>query len=386
MASVQQRIDRISRLIAKSSVSSAAPGWDQSNSEVIGELADMLEQAGFTVEVLPLPHDPLKENLIATFGKGEGGLVLAGHTDTVPYDLAQWTSDPFRCTQRDGKLYGLGTSDMKSFLALALECTEGLSADSLTSPLIVLATADEESTMNGARALVEMQRPKGRYAIIGEPTDMKPIRAHKGIMMERIRVIGRAGHSSNPAYGESALDGMMDVMAALRALREELKEKYRNPGFEVPYPTLNLGRIHGGDSANRICGECELDIDVRLMPGMEADWVRTQLEQRVGTAIEGQGLTVEVSPLVVETPPHELRAQSEVLRTAELLTGEGASTVAFATEAPYLAQLGTETLVMGPGGISEAHKPDEFVRMDRFEPTVQLLRAMTQRLCKDGPP
>lgn len=386
MATAQQRIERIGRLIAKSSVSSAAPGWDQSNSEVIGELADMLEQAGFTVEVLPLPHDPLKENLIATFGKGEGGLVLAGHTDTVPYDLAQWKTDPFRLTERDGKLYGLGTSDMKSFLALALEVTEGLSADSLSAPLIVLATADEESTMNGARALVEMQRPKGRYAIIGEPTDMKPVRAHKGIMMERVRLVGRAGHSSNPAYGESALDGMLDVMAALRTLREELKGRYRNPGFEVPHPTLNLGRIHGGDSANRICGECELDIDVRLMPGMEADWVRAQLQERCAQAVEGQGLRLTVTPVVSETLPHELKAQSEVLRTAELLTGEGAGTVAFATEAPYLAQLGTETLVMGPGGIEQAHKPDEFVRMERLEPTVQLLRAMTQRLCKDGPP
>ena len=255
MATAQQRFDRIARLIARSSVSSAAPGWDQSNSEVVGELADMLEQAGFTVEVLPLPHDPLKENLIATFGKGEGGLVLAGHTDTVPYDLAQWKTDPFRLSERDGKLYGLGTSDMKAFLALALEVTEGLSADSLTAPLIVLATADEESTMNGARALVDMQRPKGRYAIIGEPTDMKPVRAHKGIMMERIKIVGRAGHSSNPAYGESALEGMTDVLIALRALREELQDRYQNPGFEVPYPTLNLGRIHGGDSANRICGE-----------------------------------------------------------------------------------------------------------------------------------
>jgi len=386
VATAQQRFDRIARLIARSSVSSAAPGWDQSNSEVVGELADMLEQAGFTVEVLPLPHDPLKENLIATFGKGEGGLVLAGHTDTVPYDLAQWKTDPFRLSERDGKLYGLGTSDMKAFLALALEVTEGLSADSLTAPLIVLATADEESTMNGARALVDMQRPKGRYAIIGEPTDMKPVRAHKGIMMERIKIVGRAGHSSNPAYGESALEGMTDVLIALRALREELQDRYQNPGFEVPYPTLNLGRIHGGDSANRICGECELDIDVRLLPGMEAAWVRTQLQERCARAIEKRGLTVEVTPLEEETPPHELKAQSEVLRTAELLTGEGATTVAFATEAPYLARLGTETLVMGPGGIGEAHKPDEFVRMERLEPTVQLLRAMTQRLCKDGPP
>jgi acetylornithine deacetylase len=250
----------------------------------------------------------------------------------------------------------------------------------------VLATADEESTMDGARALVELGRPKGRYAIIGEPTDMKPVRAHKGIMMERIKVIGKAGHSSDPRLGNSALDGMTQIQVALLALRRELGERYRHPGFEVPTPTLNLGRIQGGDSANRICGECVLDIDIRLVPGMDASWVRTQLAQRCEQALAGSGLTLELSSVVAGTPPHELKADSAVLRAAEELTGEGATSVAFATEAPYLAQLGSETIVIGPGGISEAHKPDEFVREDRLAPTVRILQAMVQRLCKDGAP
>ncbi len=383
MATHKQRVERIARLVREPSVASAAPGWDQSNASVIAALAELLEGAGFRVEVLPLPGKPSKQNLIATYGKGEGGLVLAGHTDTVPYDAALWQSDPFALSARDGKLYGLGASDMKAFLALALEAVEGVRADSLRAPVMVLATADEESTMDGARALVELGRPRGRYAIIGEPTDLKPVRGHKGIMMERVRVIGKAGHSSDPRLGNSALDGMTQIQVALLKLRAELAERYQNPGFEVPTPTLNLGRIHGGDSANRICGECELDIDVRLLPGMDAEFVRAELAQRCRAAIAGSGLGLTLSSVVQGTPPHELGLDSAVLRAAEELTGEGAGTVAFATEAPYLAQLGAQTIVLGPGGIGEAHKPDEFVREDRLAPTVSILQAMVGRLCKD---
>jgi acetylornithine deacetylase len=386
VASSARRIERIARLVERSSISSAAPGWDQSNRAVIDALAELLETAGFAVEILPLPGAPDKANLLATLGRGEGGLLLAGHTDTVPYDAALWQSDPFKLTERDGKLYGLGSADMKAFLALALEAAEGLAADSLRAPLMVLATADEETTMDGARALVELGRPRARHAIIGEPTDLRPVRAHKGIMMERIKLTGQTGHSSNPAYGNSALDGMAKVLIALLTFRGELVQRYRNPGFEVPSPTLNLGRIQGGDSANRICGECELDIDVRLLPGMDADWVRAELRTRAERALAGSGLGLQVTSMVAGTPAHELAEGSALLRAAEQLTGEGAGSVAFATEAPYLAALGSEVLVYGPGGISEAHRPDEFVRVDRLEPTVKVLQAMVQRLCKDGGP
>jgi acetylornithine deacetylase len=386
MATHAQRLDRIARLVAKPSVSSAAPGWDQSNREVIAELANLLEDAGFRVEVLPLPDKPDKQNLIATLGRGEGGLVLAGHTDTVPYDAQRWSSDPFRLTPRDGKLYGLGTCDMKAFLALALEAAEGLNPAALRAPLMVLATADEESTMAGARALVAMQRPRARYAIVGEPTDLVPVRAHKGILMQRIQLVGRAGHSSDPRLGVNALDGMAQVLQGLMALRAEWAQRFRDPGFEVPTPTLNLGRIQGGDSANRICGECVLDIDVRLLPGMDPAWVRAQLEQRCREVLADTGLSLALGAVVEPVPAHALRADSPLVAAAEQLTGSGATSVAFATEAPYLAELGSDTLVLGPGGIGEAHKPDEFVREDRLEPTVRLLQAMVERLCKAASP
>jgi len=381
VATHSQRIERIARLVARPSVSSTVPALDQSNRAALDELAQQLDDVGFHVEILPL-REPGKANLIATLGRGEGGLVLAGHTDTVPYDEALWQSDPFHLSERDGKLYGLGAADMKAFLALAVETGEELAADSLTAPLIVLATADEETTMEGARALVRMQRPRARYALIGEPTDLRPVRAHKGVMFEQLRVTGRSGHASDPRLGLNALDGMARVLGALLALREELARSHRNELFALPMPTLNLGRIHGGDSANRICGACELDIDVRLLPGMDIERVRAQIERAAEQALVGSGLTLELVPLFAGTPSFEAEAESQLLRMAEELTGAGGEALGFGTEAPYFAALGADTVVLGPGGIEQAHRPDEYVRADRLEPTATILKAMVERLCK----
>ena len=382
MATHMQRIDRIARLVAEHSVSSSVPALDQGNRAVVDVLADMLDRVGFRVEVLPLPEAPHKANLIATLGAGEGGLVLAGHTDTVPCDPEQWTCDPFRLTARDGRLHGLGAADMKAFLALAVEVGEGLSPDQLHAPLIILATADEETTMAGARALVAMQRPKARHAIIGEPTDLLPVHAHKGHLVEQLRVVGRSGHSSDPQLGNNALDGMARVLSALLTLREAWSARYRNEAFALPLPTLNLGRVHGGDSANRICGECELDLDVRLLPGMELGWVRDELRRCALEALVGTGLRLEQRSLDPGVPAYQLRVDTVLQRTVEALTGEGARAVAFGTEAPHFSALGMDTMVFGPGSIEQAHQPDEFVREDRLEPTVQMLKATVERLCK----
>lgn len=381
MATHAQRLERIARLVSEPSVSSAVPELDHSNLRVIHALAELLEDAGFKAEVLPLPGAPNKANLIATLGRGSGGLVLAGHSDTVPYDHALWQSDPFELTERDGKLHGLGAADMKGFLALAVEAAEGVNIDRLRAPLMLLVTADEETSMDGARVLLDWQRPKARHAIIGEPTDLRPVRAHKGIMMERLRVIGRTGHSSDPRLGNNALDGMNRVLSALIQLREELSARHRNALFALPTPTLNLGRIQGGDSPNRICGECELDLDLRVLPGMALEEMRALIRERAEQALAGSGLTLEASALFDGVPAFELPGESELLRAAEALTGEAAGSVAFGTEAPFLAALGSETLICGPGGIEQAHKPDEYVRCDRLAPTVSFLQRMVERFC-----
>ncbi|WP_372981157.1 M20/M25/M40 family metallo-hydrolase, partial [Marinobacter sediminum] len=246
VASVPGVKDMLTRLISLPSISSASAKWDHSNEAVVRILAEWLEPLGFAVEILEVPGMPGKFNLIATLGSGPGGLVLSGHTDTVPYDDQRWTSDPFTLTERDNRWYGLGTCDMKGFFALAIEAAREFAGSPLKEPLILLATADEESSMNGARALAEAGKPKARYAVIGEPTSLKPVRMHKGIMMERLKFEGQSGHSSNPALGRNALEGMHEALSELLTLRGQWQEQYRNPNFEVQVPTLNLGCIHGG--------------------------------------------------------------------------------------------------------------------------------------------
>lgn len=371
----------IAELIATPSVSSVSPALDQSNLALIDRLATWLEELDFRVEVQAVPDNPGKANLIAVLGQGSDGLVLSGHTDTVPYDEGRWNHDPFRLTETDQRLYGLGTADMKSFLALAIEAARGLRAKDLRHPLTILATADEESSMCGAQALVDSGRRLGRYAVIGEPTGMRPVRVHKGMLMEAIRVRGRSGHSSDPSLGSSALEGMHQVIGEILDWRTRLQKRHRHPAFRVEVPTLNLGRIHGGDNPNRICGDCELHIDLRPLPGMEPEVLRDELRGRLEQRLANSGLEMRIESLFAGIPAMETDATSAIVRAAERMTGQTAGAVAFATEAPYLTATGMETIILGPGNIDQAHQPDEFLALDQLQPTVDLLTRLIAEFC-----
>ncbi|MFW2131999.1 acetylornithine deacetylase [Ectothiorhodospira haloalkaliphila] len=371
----------LKRLIEIPSVSSVSPSHDMGNRPLIDELAGWCEAGGFRVEVRPLEGVADKANLVASLGKGPGGLVLAGHTDTVPCDPHLWSQDPFQGVFRDDRLYGLGSCDMKSFLALALEAAAGFDPKDFRHPLVILATADEESSMRGARAIAEAGQPLGRQAVIGEPTNLRPVRMHKGILMEGIRVTGQAGHSSDPSLGNSALEGMHRVMGEVLAWRDELQARHRNPQFQVAVPTLNLGHIHGGDNPNRICGQCELHIDLRPLPGMEPDALRQTLTERVDKALQDTGLDHEVFRLIPGVPPMETPADSELVRVTEELTGHAAEAVAFGTEGPFLRQMDMDVVILGPGDIRQAHQPDEYLALDRIEPMLKILRGLIQRFC-----
>lgn len=382
--------EALAALVAIPSVSSARDDLDQPNLPVIDLLAGWLDDLGFSVHVRPV--DPAlagghkgKANLVATLGGGQGNdgaaLVLAGHTDTVPYDAGRWRHDPFVLTEADGRLYGLGTADMKGFLALVVEAARGLDGRNLHHPLVVLATADEESSMAGAKALAQAGSAPGRYCVIGEPTSLVPAHLHKGIMMEHIHLTGRSGHSSDPDLGVSALDGMYRVLGGLMAWREELAEAHRDPRFKVPYPTLNLGHIRGGDNPNRICAECELSIDLRLMPGMDVAATRAELDRRVRHALEGSRLKLRLAPLFEGIPAMETPVDGPLVRALEALTGHPAGSVTFGTEGPYFSGLGCETVVMGPGDLAQAHQPDEYLALDRIRPTLDVLGGLIDRFC-----
>jgi len=374
-------MERLRALIGTPSVSSVSPEFDQSNRAVIDLLADWLTDMGFGVEVMPLPRQPHKANLIATLGRGPGGLVLSGHTDTVPYDDQGWDSDPFQLEERDGRLHGLGSADMKSFFALAMEAAQQFEAGKLSAPLILLATADEESSMEGAMALVAADKPKAKYAIVGEPTGLRPIRAHKGIIMESVRIVGHSGHSSDPALGNSALEGMHKAIAEILSWRQELQQRYRDAHFAVPVPTLNLGHIHGGDNPNRICGECELHFDLRSLPGMSHEDLRQELDARLARSFADSGLQVQRESLISGTEPMHTDAQADIVQHAERLTGYQAESVAYCTEGPYLNQLGMQAIILGPGHIEQAHQPNEYLPTEQIRPCVDLITQMIQRYC-----
>jgi acetylornithine deacetylase len=374
--------EQLNKVVSLPSVSSANASIDMSNKPVIDHLAEQFESLGFECELIPIPgSETTKFNLIATLGSGPGGLVLAGHTDTVPLDEELWSLDPFKVTQRDGKLFGLGVTDMKGFFPIIMEAVKPLLDKSFKEPLIVLATADEETSMQGARSIAEMGRPKARAAIIGEPTGLQPVKAHKGIMMDSVRLLGQSGHSSDPSLGNNALDAMHAVISDLMIYREELKQRYSSDLFSIPHPTLNLGVIHGGDNPNRICGHCELEFDIRLMPGMHIETVRGEIRNRIATLMDPLGIQFELAALFTGVPAFFADENSALLKTAEKLTGHAGISVGFGTEGPFLQELGMDTIIMGPGNIDQAHQPDEYMSIDMIEPCIDVLQKMISHHC-----
>jgi acetylornithine deacetylase len=375
-------LEQLNKVVSLPSVSSANSSIDTSNKSVIDHLASQFEALGFDCEIIAVPgSEERKFNLIASYGSGPGGLVLAGHTDTVPLDEELWSVDPFKVTEREGKLFGLGVTDMKGFFPIIMEAVKPLLEANFKEPLIVLATADEETSMQGARSIAELGRPKARAAIIGEPTGLQPVKAHKGIMMDSIRLLGQSGHSSDPSLGRNALDAMHTVISDLMVYREELRQRYSSELFTIPHPTLNLGVIHGGDNPNRICGHCELEFDIRLMPGMHIDSVRGEIRTRIAKLMDPLNIQFELAPLFTGVPAFFAEENSALLKTAEKLTGHPGISVGFGTEAPFLQELGMDTIIMGPGNIDQAHQPDEYMSIDMLQPCIDVLQKMILHHC-----
>ena len=336
----------IAELIATPSVSCVHADLDMSNRGVIDKIAEWSESLGFEVEIQAV--DERKSNLIARAGSGSDGLVLSGHTDTVPCDPTLWSSDPFSARETDDRIYGLGSCDMKSFLALALNASSSIDLAKLKRPLTIVATADEETTMKGARLIADNGRKLGRFCVIGEPTGLSPVRQHKGSLTMSVEFVGQSGHASDPSLGNNALEGMYHYMTALFAYRERIERQYNDPAFTIPAPTMNLGHIHGGDNSNRICGACQLMIDIRFLPSMSYATLQADLEQMAAEVASARGLALHTQSYG-EGRAMDTDEASEIARYLTHLTGKRASSGAFGTEAPYYNSMQTETIVIGPG-------------------------------------
>lgn len=378
---IPSTIEMLRALVNTPSVSCADHRLDKSNIDVINHLANWLDDAGFEVVVNPLTSNKNKANLLAKKGSGRGGLVFAGHTDTVPCLESHWGVDPYSLTERDDRLYGLGTCDMKGFFPLALAACASVRECDLQKPLCIAATSDEETSMAGARELEKFDFPRADAAVIGEPTDLVPAYSHKGIALLKVTIKGLAGHSSNPAAGVNAIDTMHLVIAILMDFREELKRDYRNDAFAVQYPTLNLGCLHAGDVPNRICDHAELQFDIRVLPNMDTQYLIEDIQRRTDAVAVETEADIRVELCCPTVPPFQSDVDGKLVRHLSQATNHAPQGVAFGTEAPFYQALGIETVVFGPGSVKQAHQPDEYLSLDRLQPTQTILEGLVRTYC-----
>ncbi|GLP95989.1 acetylornithine deacetylase [Paraferrimonas sedimenticola] len=373
-----------SQLIATPSISSLDPKLDTDNQPVLDLLESWLTDLGFECQRQAVPGSRGKHNLVAKYGSGDGGILFAGHTDTVPFDDSGWHSDPFAMTEKDDKWYGLGTCDMKGFFAIVAEALSQLPLKNLKRPVYVFASADEETTMAGAKALAADPIINPDFAIIGEPTGLQPVYLHKGHMATGIRVHGRSGHSSDPDNGLNAIGVMHKVLSQLMKLQEYLKSNYSTDDFTVGYPTLNFGKIEGGDAANRICGCCELHIDIRPLPGLALAELNALVVQFLSGLQQEYPNCIDVKELYPGAEPFKGDNNNAFSDLVAHVTGKQPMAVNYATEAPYIQSLGCQTLVLGPGSIDQAHQPNEYLALDQLQPSVDLIKTLVHQCCSQA--
>ncbi|MCT8165352.1 MULTISPECIES: acetylornithine deacetylase [unclassified Pseudomonas] len=357
-----------------------------SNLELIGFIRDYLAGLGVQSELF-LNDAGTKANLYATIGPDDrGGVVLSGHTDVVPVDGQAWTVDPFRLTEREGRLYGRGTADMKGYIASVLAAVPAFLAEPLTMPVHLAFSYDEEVGCLGVRSMLEalQQRPhKPRLCLIGEPTELKPVLGHKGKLAMRCQVHGAACHSAYAPYGVNAIEYAARLIGKLGQIGDELAlPAHHDERFDPPFSTVQTGVIKGGRALNIVPEECEFDFEVRALPGFEAQRVADQLQTYAETELlprmraVNAASDIRLRPLSAY-PGLATTADSEAARLVALLSGSDAfGTVAFGTEGGLFDQAGIPTVVCGPGSMDQGHKPDEFVSIAQLHGC----DAMLQRL------
>ena len=375
--------ERLREIVSLNSISSEEPELDQSNESVIRCLERWLRELGFDVTLIKVKEKPLKYDLLARLGEGDGGLLISGHTDTVPADPASWKSDPLSLTETEDRYTGLGSIDMKGFFAFAADAAASFSGKKLREPLYILATSDEETTMNGAKAFMEQASIRPRAVIIGEPTSLTPVYKHKGYMAFRVIAHGRRAHSSNPAEGINAIEIMHRAIAGIMKFRDSLK-KFRSSDFKVPEPTLNIGIIRGGDSPNSVPDTCVMQFDVRPTELTPVDFIEKEVRKAIAQSAGEYSGSIEIEDLYPPLPAFGGGKDQPVVRKLAELSGNEPVTVGYATEAGLLSALTQNTVVFGAGSISNAHQPDEYLLKKEIEPMSRILREIICLICEKG--
>ena len=377
--------DLLKQVVAINTISSDNPEENRSNLDLTAMLTDQAAELGGSSHTWHVYQTPVaKDNLLIRFGPDvPGGLMLSGHTDTVPCDASGWRTDPFTLAEDDDFFYGLGVIDMKGFFAHALTAIRDLGAPlELKKPLYLLATVDEETTMNGAMRFAEHAPIRPDAVLIGEPTSLVPVIKHKGYMAFSVKVEGRSCHSSNPDAGVSAIKIMNRIVSEICALEKKLKTKFRDEDFKVPYPTLNIGSIHGGDATNRVCGQCEIRLDIRPIRDSSPEELKTLLTEAVKNGAGDDLGRVSVNELYPPIPGFGTSADTDLVRLAAVLSGRDPLTVSYSTEASILSSLGSPVVVLGAGSIDDAHQVNEKLPKNEIERFNGILREMIRRYCQ----
>ncbi|MEO6897574.1 MAG: acetylornithine deacetylase [Caldimonas sp.] len=357
----------------------------ESNLELIHFVRDELAHHGVT-STLTFDDTRTKANLCATLGEGKpGGVIVSGHTDTVPWDGQDWSLDPLGAVLRDGKLYGRGSADMKGFIGLALAQTPAFLEADLPFAIHFAFSYDEEVGCFGARRLIADLRARGlapRACIVGEPTGMVPALAHKGVYRWRCCIKGRAAHSSLTPRSVNAIEIGARVVGKLGDMAERFRTGPQYEGFDVPYTTSSVGVIQGGIADNVVPEDCRFHYEFRNLPGADVramqDEVRAyaaSLEPAMRAVAPEAGIRFEP---ICETPAFLARADDPaVLLAARLAEADATTLVAFGTEAGLFQAAGIPTVVCGPGHIAQAHQADEFVSLDQLAASERFLLGLT---------
>jgi acetylornithine deacetylase len=362
----------------------------ESNLELIAYAADLLSDAGATLS-LNRDGSGTKANLFATLGPlRDGGIVLSGHTDVVPADPSEWTGDPFLLSERGGRLYGRGTCDMKGFIAAALAMAPRFAETGMSRPLHFALTYDEEIGCFGARALVGEIANAGirpSVAIVGEPTGMGVIEGHKGCYEYTTEFTGLEGHGSQPARGVNAVEYATRYVSRLLDLGEQLKTRAPSGSrFDPPWTTVQVGRMIGGTARNVIAGACTVEWEMRPVRSDDAAFVKQDLGGFIDAVLlpamravnPGCGI---VTRTIGEVEGLQVVAESEARDIVCELTGcNHADVVPFGTEAGLFQSAGISTIICGPGYISQAHKPDEFVAIGQLAACLEMLDKLRLKL------
>ena len=381
-------LQHLERLIAFPSISR------DSNLDLIAYVLDVLAGLGIAATLVH-NEDGRKANLWATIGPPDrAGIVLSGHTDVVPVEGQAWTSDPFKMLARDGNLYGRGTADMKGFIACCLAMAERAVKAPLKTPINFAFSYDEEIGCVGVRRLLDLLKDapvKPRLCIVGEPTMMQAVTAHKGKLGFRVTAHGLEAHSSLAPIGVNAIYMASDLIGAIRAIQKEIAEHgVRDGDYEVAYTTLHVGKMQGGEVMNIVPNRCTFDFEIRYLPEDDEHAIVTRIKgaaEKVAATYRNVFAAARFDFADLQSyPAMNTPVDSEAVKFVHALTG-GNSTgkITFGTEGGLFQKvLGTPAVVCGPGSIAVAHKPDEHVSEAQLSACDRMLERLVETLSDNG--